>query len=114
MRIRLWPHPASSTPIRVRYIHYPIKLEDDYDEAVSPIDTHRYIVYRATAEALFKHGNDTRAIYFERKAEKELQRIEERYLTQRSALYIKESFKSGPLRVKPYRTLTKTDSGGYR
>ena len=114
MRIRLWPHPTSSTPIRVRYIHFPLKLEDDYDEAVSPIDTHRYIVYRATSEALFKHGNDTRAIYFERKAEKELQRIEERYLTQRSALYIKESFKSGPLRVKPYRTLTKTDSGGYR
>ena len=114
MRIRLWPHPTSSTPIRVRYIHFPLKLEDDYDEAVSPIETHRYIVYRATSEALFKHGNDTRAIYFERKAEKELQRIEERYLTQRSALYIKESFKSGPLRVKPYRTLTKTDSGGYR
>jgi len=114
MRIRLWPHPAISTPIRVRYIHYPAKLEDDYDAPAAPTDTHRYIVYRTVSEALFKHGNDQRAVYFERKAEKELQKIEERYLTQRSALYIKESYKFGPLRIQPYRTLTKTDGGGYR
>jgi len=34
-------------------------------------------------------------------------KIDNKYLTQRSAYYIKEDFISGPLRVKPYQTLTK-------
>lgn len=108
MRIRLHPRPTVETPINIRYISYPAELVDDYDQPECPIDCHRYIVYRATAEALFKHGEDTQSDYYSRKADKELQKIEERHLTQRSALYIKDGFKSGPLRLRPYRTLSKT------
>lgn len=107
-RIRLHPRPTVQTPITIRYISYPARLEDDYDQPDCPIDCHRYIVYRSVQEVLFKHGEDAQSVYYERKADKELQKIEERHLTQRSALYIKEGFKSGPLRVRPYRTLTKT------
>jgi len=107
-RIRLHPRPTVQTPINIRYIAYPTELVDDYDQPTAPIDCHRYIVYRALQEALFKHGEDTQAVYYEKKADKEMQKIEERHLTQRSALYIKEGFKSGPMRLVPYRTLTRT------
>ena len=107
-RIRLHPRPTTELPIRIRYVSYPMLLADDHDSPETPIDTHRYIVYKATAEALFKHNNDAQSAFYLQKAEKELQKIEERYLTQRSAFYVKQSFRSGPLRLKPFRTLTKT------
>lgn len=107
-RIRLHPRTTSELPIRLRYVGYPMLLADDHDSPECPIDTHRYIVYKSTAEALFKHNNDAQSAFYLQKAEKELQKIEERYLTQRSAFYVKQSFRSGPLRLKPFRTLTKT------
>ena len=107
-RIRLFPRPAEITPIRVRYIAYPSDLLDDFDVPKSPHDTHRYLVYRACQEFFMKHDNQAKAVYYERKADKELQMIENKHLTQRSAYYIKEGFKTGPLRVRPFQTLTKT------
>jgi hypothetical protein len=83
-------------------------LEDDFDAPECPHDTHRYIVYRSCQEVLFKHGEDTQAIYYEKKADKEMQKIEERYLTQRSAEYIKEGIRGGRYSYKPYRKLSKT------
>jgi len=108
MRIRLHPRPTVQTPINIRYIAYPSELKDDFDQPECPIDCHRYIVYRALSESLFKHGEDAQSDYYSKKADKELQKVEERHLTQRSALYIKEGFKSGPLRLRPYRTLSRT------
>ena len=108
MRVRLHPRPTVQTPITIRYISFPIELMDDVDQPECPIDCHRYIVYRALEEMLFKHNQDAQSVYYGKKAEKELQKIEERYLTQRSALYIKDSFRVGPMRVKPFRTMTKT------
>ena len=108
MRIRLHPRPTEMTPITVRYISYPMLLDDDYDAPETPIDTHRYIVYRTLEEMLFKHNQDVQSSYYAKKAEKELQKIEERYLTQRSAIYIKDNFRVGPMRVRPFRTMTKT------
>ena len=108
MRVRLHPRPTVQTPIQIRYISFPSELVDDHDQPECPIDCHRYIVYRCLEEMLFKHNQDPQSAYYARKAEKELQKIEERYLTQRSAIYIKDSFRNGPMRVRPFRTLTKT------
>jgi len=83
-------------------------LDDDHDQPETPIDTHRYIVYRTLEEMLFKHNQDVQSAYYAKKAEKELQKIEERYLTQRSAIYIKDNFRVGPSRLTPFRTMTKT------
>jgi len=107
MRVRLTPRPTASTPICIRYISYPMLLADDYDQPECPIDTHRYLVYRALAEMLFKHNQDAQSQYYERRAEKELQKIEERYLTQRSAIYIKGNFRVGVGRGNAFRTLTR-------
>tara|TARA_R110000823_G_scaffold65322_5_gene153336 strand:- start:3412 stop:4938 length:1527 start_codon:yes stop_codon:yes gene_type:complete len=107
MRIRLHPRPTVQTPINIRYIAYPPELVDDYDQPSCPIDCHRYVVYRSLQEALFKHGEDSQAVYYEKKADKEMQKIEERHLTQRSAYYIKESIRSGPMQLRPFRTLTR-------
>jgi hypothetical protein len=106
-RIRLYPRPTVETPIRVRYVSLPAELIDDHDQPKCPIDCHRYIVYRALEEAMSKHDNDDKAIIYQRKADKELQKIEERHLTQRSALYIKGNMKQGPMRIRPYRKLNK-------
>lgn len=106
-RIRLYPRPGSITPVEIRYIYTPDDLADDYDKPKSPDDTHRFLVYRVCAEAFMKHNNPDMADYYDKKAEKELLKIDNKYLTQRSAYYIKENFISGPLRVKPYQTLTK-------
>ena len=106
-RIRLYPRPGSTTPMEVRYIYTPHGLSDDYDKPACPDDTHRYIVYRVCSEVFMKHNNPDMADHYDRKAEKELLKIDNKYLTQRSAYYIKENYISGPLRVKPYQTLTK-------
>ena len=106
-RLRLYPRPSSITPMEIRYIYTPEDLADDYDRPSCPDDTHRYLVYRVCAEAFMKHNNPDMADYYDKKAEKELLKIDNKYLTQRSAYYIKEDFISGPLRVKPYQTLTK-------
>jgi hypothetical protein len=47
------------------------------------------------------------AAFYEKKAEKELMKIDNKYLTERSAYFIKKAFISGPLRVKPFQRLTK-------
>ena len=106
-RIRLYPRPTVETPIRIRYVSIPAELQDDFDQPKCPIDCHRYIVYRAIEEALCKHDNDDKSVLYKRKADRELQKIEEKHLTQRSGVYIKENMKQGPMRIRPYRTLTK-------
>ena len=106
-RIRLYPRAAAITPVEFRYIYMPIDLADDFDVPKTPADTHRYLVYRTCADAFMKHNNPDMASFYEKKAEKELLKIDNKYLTQRSALYIKENFIAGPLRVKPYQQLTK-------
>jgi len=106
-RIRLYPRPASSTPIEVRYVYTPPELADDFDRPNTPDDTHRYIVYRVCAETFMKHNNPDMADFYDRKAEKELLKVDNKYLTQRSAYYVKDSYISGPMRVRPFQTLTR-------
>jgi hypothetical protein len=106
-RIRLYPRPAASTPIEARYIYMPTDLLEDNDIPKAPDDTHRYLVYRTCADTFMKHNNPDMADFYDRKAEKELLKIDNKYLTQRSALYIKENFIAGPLRIKPYQSLTR-------
>ena len=105
-RIRLHPRPATQTPMRIRYSFYPGELKDDYDTPQSPIDTHRYIVYRACQELFIKHKNPDMAIYYENKADDELRKCEKRWLTERAIYHIKSGFKSGPQRLRPFRNLT--------
>ena len=92
--------------MRIRYSFYPGELKDDYDTPQSPIDTHRYIVYRACQELFIKHKNPDMAIYYENKAEDELRKVEKRWLTERAVYHIKDGFKSGPQRLRPFRNLT--------
>jgi hypothetical protein len=105
-RMRLFPRPTSQTPIRIRYMYVPTLLEDDFDVPDMPSDTHRYLVYRACEEVFFKHGNEGQSDYYRRKADREYEKISARYLTQRSALYVKGSYRGGELRPRPFRNLT--------
>ena len=107
-RIKLHPRPTTQTPMRIRYQFYPGELLDDYDTPQSPVDTHRYLVYRSCQELFIKHKNPDMALYYEKKADDEMRKCEKRYLTERSQYYVKEGFRSGPTRFRPFRNLTKT------
>ena len=105
-RIRLHPRPATQTPMRIRYMFYPGEMLDAYDTPSSPVDTHRYIVYRTCQELFIKHKVPEMALYYEKKADEELRKVEKRYLTERAMYNIKQGFKSGPIRLRPFRNLT--------
>ena len=103
-RIKLHPRPTVQTPMRIRYQYYPGELIDDYDTPQSPVDTHRYLVYRSCQELFVKHKNPDMALYYEKKANDEMRKCEKRYLTERSQYYVKEGFRSGPTRFRPIRS----------
>lgn len=105
-QIRLHPRPAAQTPMRIRYMFYPDELTDDFDTPQSPVDTHRYLVYRSCQELFIKHKNENQALYYEKKSEEELRKIEKRWLTERSMYNIKRSFRGGPTTLRPFRNLT--------
>ena len=106
-RIRLFPRPTSQTPIKVRYIFFPREMTDDYDSPEAPYDCHRYIVYRACEELFFKHKDLTQSEFYRKKAEREYMKLENKYLTLRSGVYIKKDYVGGPMRIRPFRNLTK-------
>ena len=85
---------------------YPGEMLDPYDAPSSPVDTHRYIVYRTCQELFIKHKVPEMALYYEKKADEELRKVEKRYLTERAMYNIKQGFKSGPIRLRPFRNLT--------
>lgn len=105
-RLRLYPRPTTQIPLQLRYCFFPKVLEDEYDIPNCPADTHRLIVYMTCAELFMKHNNPDMAMYYQKKAEKELQRIDNKYLTQRAANYIKGGYRIGGFRPWPHRTLT--------
>jgi len=104
-QIRLYPHPSGDRtnegdkglPIRVRYNQQAPELINNYDTPKMPSDTHRYIVYRTCEDMFNKFNNPTQAVYYQKKADKELQRIEAKHLTTPAGPWIKSSFRAGPV-----------------
>ena len=68
-----------------------------------PSDTHRYLVYRTCEDIFNKFNNSTQAMYYQKKADKELQRIEAKHLTTPAGPWIKSSYRAGPVRSNRVR-----------
>lgn len=111
-RIRLYPHPAGDIdnnkglPIRVRYNQQATRLTEDFDTPKMPSDSHRYLVYRSCEDLFIKFNNPSQALYYQKKADKELNRIEAKHLTTPAGPWIKGAYKGGPQYSKPWITLT--------
>jgi len=92
-RIRLYPRQSKDLRANIRYQFRPKKLENENDQPEMPADTHLFLCYSTLVDLFSKHGNPGMAQMYENKASKELLKIENRYLSQRSRLNIKQGFR---------------------
>jgi hypothetical protein len=67
---------------------------DDDDVPMMPKDTHLYLCYVAISELFLKHGDLNQGTVYEKKAQKELLKIENRYLQNKTQLHVKAPFKA--------------------
>jgi hypothetical protein len=95
-RVRLYPRQDSDITVTVRYLFQPPMLEEDTDAPLLPPSHHNYLVYRACQELFVKHENDQHSELYRRKADAELLRMENRYLTEGATHWVKASFRTRP------------------
>jgi len=92
-RIRLYPRQSSDTKVQIRYIYQPPMMLDDTDVPEFPSSHHLYLVYRACDELFIKHNNLRHSQMYEKKADKELLKMLNRFLSEGTAHWVKGSFK---------------------
>lgn len=95
-RMRLYPRQDSDLTVTVRYLFQPPSLIEDTDVPLLPPSHHNYLVYRACQELFVKHNNVQHSELYRRKADSELLRMENRYLTEGATHWVKASFRSRP------------------
>jgi hypothetical protein len=93
-QIRLYPRQDQDYIMKLRYMFRPKELKDDQDAPMMPTDTHLFLCYGAIAELFNKHNNTQQAMIYEQKAKKELMKIENRFLTQKSKAHIKYGYRT--------------------
>lgn len=80
-RVRLYPRQSSDTPITLRYLYRPPKLIEDTDSPQFPAAHHQYLAYRALSDLFVKHDNLPQHKIYQDKAEDEIIKLEQRYMT---------------------------------
>lgn len=93
-QIRLYPRQDDDYIMKLRYMFRPKELKDDQDAPMMPAETHLFLCYGAIAELFNKHNNTQQAMIYEQKAKKELMKIENRFLTQKSKAHIKYGYRT--------------------
>lgn len=91
-RVRLYPRQGTSYKVSIRYLKRPPMLIDDSDTPDYPVVHHRYLVYRACQEIFVKHDNLPHSELYRKKADTELLKIEQRFLTSGAQMWVKEAF----------------------
>ena len=95
-RVRLYPRQDSDITVTLRYLFQPPMLIEDTDVPLIPPSHHNYLVYRACQELFVKHNNPQHSEMYRRKADEELLRMENRYLSEGAAYWVKASFRGRP------------------
>jgi hypothetical protein len=89
-RVRLHPRQDADYTFTVRYMRNYPAMREDSDTSVIPPKFRVLIAYRALADALSKHGNETQAMLWEKKFRPKLLQLEDRFLpTARSQRVVK-------------------------
>ncbi len=105
-RLRLYPRQDEDYDLTVRYLFRPPKLIDESDVPLIPAQSHIYLVYRTCQELFSKHNNTAQSQFYQMKADRELQNIMNRYMSQKTAFYVKMPFRTGTMFNRPMPVLT--------
>ena len=108
-RVRLYPRQDTDYLIEARFVYRPDRLIEDTDVPEFPPDHHRYLVYRACQELFVKHDNLQHSEMYRRKADVELLRIENLYLSEGAGYWIKNGYRESQM---SYRTSTTLSTRG--
>ena len=88
-RFRLYPRQSTDTEVVVRYQYRPMMLIEDTDAPEYPASHHQYLAYRALSDLYVKHDNIPQHKIYLDKAETEMLKMEQRYLTEISRRWVK-------------------------
>jgi hypothetical protein len=88
-RVRLYPRQSSDTVITLRYLYRPPKLVEDTDSPQFPAAHHQYLAYRALSDLFVKHDNLPQHKIYQDKAEDEIIKLEQRYMTEIPRRWVK-------------------------
>ena len=105
-RIRLYPRQDTDYLVSLRYIYQPPRLIEDSDTPEFPPSHHRYLVYRACQELFVKHDNLSHSEVYKRKADIELLRLENNYLSAGAGSWEMQSFAGSEYLTRANTTLT--------
>jgi hypothetical protein len=105
-RVRLYPRQDTDYLVEVRFVYRPDRLIEDTDVPEFPPDHHRYLVYRACQELFVKHDNLQHSELYRRKADAELVRIQNLYLSESAGYWIKQGYRETTLKYQTSTSLT--------
>ncbi len=105
-RVRLYPRQDDDYLVEVRFVYRPDRLIEDTDVPEFPPAHHRYLVYRACQELFVKHDNLQHSELYRRKADTELLRIENTYLSEGAGVWIKQGYRESQIRYTTQTSLT--------
>jgi len=91
-RVRLYPRTSSDISVTIRYISAPEMLLEDSDSPQMPGAHHQYLAYKALVDVFSKHDNTVQAEVYRRKAELEILKMEQRYLSEISRRWVKSGY----------------------
>jgi len=105
-RVRLYPRQDTDYDVTVRYIYQPPRLLEGSDTPEFPPSHHRYLVYRACQELFVKHDNLSHSEVYRRKADIELLRLQNNYLSEGAGSWEMQSFTGLNPSLRANTTLT--------
>jgi hypothetical protein len=105
-QIRLYPRQDQDYRATLRFSFRPQRLLDDADVPICPAEHHKYLVYRTCQELFIKHNNLPQSEIYRGRAEDELVKMMQRYLTTASSVWIKGVFRQSAVYLRPRPRLT--------
>ena len=103
-QLRLYPRQSEDFELSVRYIYIPNRLQEPTDTPELPQSHHLILAYACLMDVLNKHDNPTLAGIYRRKYERELVKMEQRFLTQKPRRYVKGFMKESGVDTVPMFT----------
>tara|TARA_R100001460_G_scaffold106347_5_gene153814 strand:- start:17396 stop:18703 length:1308 start_codon:yes stop_codon:yes gene_type:complete len=103
-RLRLYPRQSEDFELSVRYIYRPPRLQENTDTPELPQSHHLILAYACLMDVLNKHDNPTLAGIYRRKYERELVKMEQRFLTQKPRRFVKGFMKESGVDTVPMFT----------
>ncbi len=88
-RVRLYPRQSTDTVLSIRYLYRPQLLMEETDAPEFPAAHHQYLAYKALSDVFVKHDNLPQHKIYLQKAEEEIIKMEQRYLTELSRRWVK-------------------------